>query len=140
MYNTTEEGLFGKIKQCEYCKRPLPSNYEGTLCPNCAEAQLFRDVKEYIRANEVNEYEVADHFHIPLKQVKNWIREGRIEYKANDAETAKYVTMHCQKCGVQISFGSLCQKCLKQSTAGHGVTLQDPNSADTRMHYLDKDK
>ena len=33
MYNTTEEGLFGKIKQCEYCKRPLPSNYEGALCP-----------------------------------------------------------------------------------------------------------
>lgn len=133
----TEEGLFGKIKQCEYCKRPLPSKYEPALCPRCADAQLFRDVKEYIRSNDVNEYEVAEHFSIPLKQVKNWIREGRIEYRT-DPETEKHVRMHCQNCGVQISFGSLCQKCMKQANSGHGYSIGDQDAADTRMHYLDK--
>lgn len=133
-----DEGLFGKVKQCTYCKCPLPSNYDGELCPRCADAQLFRDVKEYIRANDVNEYQVAEHFQIPLKQVKNWIREGRIEYRT-DPQTAKYVVMHCQKCGAPISFGSLCQKCLKQENSGHGTTLQD-FSSDTRMHYLDTPK
>ncbi len=132
-----EEGLFGKIKQCEYCKRPLPSNYEGSLCPRCAEAQLFRDVKEYIRANDVNEYEVSEHFQIPLKQVKGWIREGRIEYKT-DPENEKHVKMHCQKCGVPIDFGVLCQKCLKQENAGKGYSFEDL-AIETRMHYLDKD-
>lgn len=134
----TEEGLFGKYKQCEYCKRPLPLNYESVLCPRCTDAQLFRDVKEFIRSKDVNEYEVAEHFKIPLKQVKGWIREGRIEYRT-DAETEKYVRMHCQNCGVQIAFGTLCQKCMKQTNGGHGYSLKD-NSADTRMHYLDKDE
>ena len=77
----TEEGLFGKYKQCEFCNRPRPNDYEGTLCPRCKDHKLFHDVKEFIRANQVNEYEVADHFKIPLKQVKEWIREGRIEYQ-----------------------------------------------------------
>ena len=37
---------------------------------------FFRNVRDYIRANTVNEYEVAEHFHIPLRQIKEWIREG----------------------------------------------------------------
>ena len=36
-----EEGLFGKYKQCEFCGRPLPKNYEGDLCPRCKDNQLF---------------------------------------------------------------------------------------------------
>ena len=60
-----EEGLFGKYKQCEFCGRPLPKNYEGDLCPRCKDNQLFREVKHFIRSNNVNEYEVAAHFDIP---------------------------------------------------------------------------
>ena len=93
----TEEGLFGKYKQCEFCNRPLPNDYEGTLCPRCKDHKLFHDVKEFIRANQVNEYEVADHFKIPLKQVKEWIREGRIEY--NTSTSSNTISgMHCQHC------------------------------------------
>ena len=76
----TEKNTSDKYKYCEFCGRTLPKHYEGTLCPTCQEAQLFRNVRDYIRANTVNEYEVAEHFHIPLRQIKEWIREGRIEY------------------------------------------------------------
>ena len=107
----TEEGLFGKYKQCEFCGRPLPKNYEDTLCPHCKDNKLFRDVKEFIRSNQVNEYEVASHFGIPLKQVKSWIREGRIEYNTATA-TDTISGMHCQHCGAPVTFGSLCPKCL----------------------------
>ena len=75
----TEKNTSDKYKYCEFCGRTLPKHYEGTLCPTCQEAQLFRNVRDYIRANTVNEYEVAEHFHIPLRQIKEWIREGRIE-------------------------------------------------------------
>lgn len=67
----TEEGLFGKYKQCEFCNRPLPNDYEDTLCPRCKDHKLFHDVKEFIRANQVNEYEVADHFKIPPSRSRN---------------------------------------------------------------------
>ena len=79
------QDLFGNYKYCEECKRPLPLTYKENLCPSCIEQKLFREVKEYIRENDVNEYDVAQHFHIPHMQVKKWIREGRIEYKDDHA-------------------------------------------------------
>ena len=58
----TEKNISDKYKYCEFCGRTLPKHYEGTLCPTCQEAQLFRNVRDYIRANTVNEYEVAEPF------------------------------------------------------------------------------
>ena len=55
----TEKNISDKYKYCEFCGRTLPKHYEGTLCPTCQEAQLFRNVRDYIRANTVNEYEVV---------------------------------------------------------------------------------
>ena len=75
------QSLFDNVKVCENCKRPLPYNYTEALCPRCLDMMLFREVKEYIRTHDVNEYDVAQHFNIPLRQVKNWIKEGRIEDK-----------------------------------------------------------
>ena len=105
-------------------------NFIATFC-----AQLFREVKEYIRANDVNAYDVADHFHIPLHQVKEWIREGRIEYRENPS--AKIEELHCQRCGTPISFGTLCSKCLKHVNSGKGTSVGSGYETDERMHYLD---
>ena len=131
------ERLFGNYKECEYCKRPLPIHYEKTLCPNCLDAQLFHEVKEFIRSNNVNEYEVAEHFGIPIKQVKAWIREGRIEYRTS--ESGSSISMHCQRCGAPVSFGTLCPKCLKLLNGNKGVSIQKPNSGDSKMRYLDNE-
>lgn len=133
----TDEGLFGKYKQCEYCGRPLPLHFEGNLCPGCQDAQLFRDVKEFIRANDVNEYEVAEHFCIPHRKVKEWIREGRIEYRT-DKPTANVSALHCQRCGAPVTFGTLCPKCLKLVNGGHGSSTNYA-VGDSKMHYLDRD-
>ena len=88
--------LFENVNQCKSCKRPLPKDYAQDLCTRCQEIQLFHDVKDYIRSNDVNEYEVADHFNIPLRQVKEWIREGRIEYKETFAQNS-IEGIHCQR-------------------------------------------
>lgn len=131
-----DKNIFDKYKYCEFCGRPLPKSYESNLCPNCQEAQLFRDVKEYIRSNVVNEYEVAEHFHIPLRQVKEWIRDGRIEYRKDNNATIN--GMHCQRCGAPVSFGSLCSKCLKLLNSGSGTAVSE--ASDIRMRYLDAPK
>ena len=105
------EGLLGKYRQCSFCGRPLPRGFEGDMCPACMEQELFREVKDFIRSHEVNEYQVAEHFNIPVRVVKNWIKDGRIEYKeiGND----NIIGIHCQRCGSPVSFGTLCPKCLK---------------------------
>lgn len=117
----SKESLFENLKFCSVCHTPLPLNYEEETCPFCKENQLFSEVKEYIRANDVTEYQVADHFHIPQRQVKKWITEGRIEYKE---EEERIVTLHCSKCGETIAFGTLCQKCYReqfQTKAGYAT-------------------
>ncbi|MCH5332432.1 MAG: hypothetical protein J1D89_00615 [Agathobacter sp.] len=132
----TEEGLFGNFKQCKECGRALSQHYEGDLCPRCIDAGLFREVKEFIRSNNVNEYEVAEHFHIHLKQVKEWIREGRIEYCIDDP-SSNVSSLHCQRCGVAVNFGTLCPKCLKLLNGNKGYTSDTPGE-DSRMRFLDR--
>lgn len=121
--------------ECEVCKRILPRHYDKTICPHCEENQLFNKVKDFIRSNDVNEYEVANHFNIPIRQVKAWIREGRIEYK--DSSTSN-IMAHCQRCGASISFGSLCPKCLKLLNGNKGYNISPISSGSSgSMRFLD---
>lgn len=129
----TNTSLFDTYKYCENCRKPLPISYKDALCPNCKESALFHEVKEYIRENIVNEYQVAEHFHIPRRQVREWIREGRIEYVEHGPGSIK--STHCQKCGMPIDFGTLCPKCAKVlHTHAYHATQE---TSDTKMHYLD---
>ena len=67
-------------KYCEHCGQAIPRCSEFACCTECQNSILFRAVKDYIRENNVNEFEVAEHFGIPLRLVKQWMRELRIEY------------------------------------------------------------
>lgn len=132
-----QQELFSNYKYCEYCGNPLSLDYQGVVCPSCSEQQLFREVKDYIRDNDVTEYDVAKHFNIPLHRVKQWIREGRIEYKANP-DSGKVISTHCKECGAPISFGTLCSKCLKKQNIS-GFSKTTPNESG-RMRYFEDPK
>ena len=67
-------------KYCEHCGKAIPRSSEFACCVDCQETIIFHAVKDYIRENNVNEFQVADHFNIPLRLVKQWMRERRIEY------------------------------------------------------------
>ena len=67
-------------KYCEHCGQAIPRSSEFACCASCQDTILFQKVKEYIRENNVNAFQVAEHFHIPLGLVKRWMRELRIEY------------------------------------------------------------
>ena len=120
---------------CKECHRTLPKNYKEDVCPACKERLLFSKVKEYIRNNDVTEYDVAKEFGIPLMKVKGWIREGRIEYKELHNEVLQ--NLHCQECGKSISFGNLCSDCLRKANVSGGATfsLED---VDQRFRFLQK--
>lgn len=129
---------FETYKYCEFCGKPLPKSYKEDCCPECIERQLFSHVKDYIREHDVNEYEVAHHFGIPVNQVKMWIREGRIEYKEHQGGTIAGV--RCQHCGAAVTFGTLCPKCLKlmNSRKVYGRSY-GPAKGSTKMHFMDKE-
>lgn len=137
--NDTPLGLFGTYKQCRFCNRPLPIKFEGDLCPKCQENQLFIDVRDYIRKHDVNEFEVAQQFHIPLRKVRDWIREGRIEYKARDEEMGMILAnLHCEICGAPVQFGVLCSKCSRNLHAKKGYTTFTMDKDKSKMRFLDQ--
>ena len=67
-------------RRCEHCGQAIPRSAELNYCANCQDTILFREVKEYIRTNNVTAFQVSEHFNIPLSLVKQWMRERRIEY------------------------------------------------------------
>lgn len=125
-------------KYCEFCGAPIPRGLESNCCDKCRERVLFQEVKEYIRANDVNEFQVAAHFNIPLRMVKAWIQEGRIEYKTvPEGKRTLNSNLRCEKCGAPVTFGTLCTKCLRSLTKNiHGYDMQLANE-DGKMHFLD---
>lgn len=140
MFPNTTQGLFGEYLQCGICGKRLPNTYNHPLCPACQEIQLLRDVKDFIRDNDVNEYQVANYFRIPVQKVKSWIREGRIEYKIQNPENHSIDEIHCQKCGAPISFGNYCTKCTKaMNNFKRGYGTFDSYGAE-KMRFLDKDE
>lgn len=124
---------FGK-KQCIRCGRNMHQMYPEDLCPACMEIELFHQVKEYIRENDVNEQDVAEHFDISVKKVRDWIREGRIQYKGESADKISSVT--CKICGKPISFGVTCPEC--HSLAQLQVVAQMNQAQDEKMHFIGK--
>lgn len=136
----TDDTLFQNYKFCTQCHKPLSNSYSDDICPECKERQLFNEVKEYIRSNVVNEYQVCEHFHIPHHKVREWIREGRIEY-VKKGDQVVMISLHCKECGAPITFGSLCPKCLKKQNVKKGHAYAAPSKEnDVRMHFLDSEK
>ncbi len=129
-----EKALFENLNYCSRCKRPLPKSYTEDMCPPCQAQALFERVKEYIRNNDVNEHQVAEHFDIPLSTVKNWIREGRIEYK--ESADPKIKGLFCQKCGAPVSFGTLCTNCMREANGQHGYSVYR-GGKNNKMRFLD---
>lgn len=136
--NTIDKKNTIDYKYCEFCMSPIPRNQEIPYCVACQEKIIFLKVKDYIRENDVNEFQVAEHFGIPLRLVKEWIREGRIEYKKTP-EDQKTINnnMRCVKCGEPITFGTVCTKCLRSLSKNiHGYDMQKVHE-DDRMRFLD---
>lgn len=108
------QGLFEDYVKCACCGRYLPRGAnEGDICGVCQEVELFAKVKDYVRNNRVNEYQLAMHFEIPLKLVKKWLNEGRIEYYIDENADNKYLVF-CLDCGIPLSKdnkGLLCPRC-----------------------------
>ena len=124
-------------KYCEFCNAPIPRQSDESYCPKCRERVLFMEMGSEYDVEEFMREVLADHFGIPLRIVKDWIREGRIEYK--DDGTGKHIVIdnNCSRCGAPVKFGTLCPKCLKLMNRNmQGFGTQQAQE-DDRMYFLD---
>lgn len=130
------------IKVCKNCGRKIFHDPQADLCPMCKEQELFYEVKDYIRKNDVKDYDVAKKFGIPLSKVNEWIKQGRIQYKDDPTMKAVIMGNYCQVCGSPTNFGTICPKCMKMQKREsiHGVAINKINPEDNKMRFLDNDK
>ncbi|WP_051201120.1 hypothetical protein [Butyrivibrio sp. XPD2002] len=132
-----------QTRVCLNCGRRLLKDSKKNLCPKCAEQELFCDVRDYIRANDVKDYQVAEHFNLPLSKVKEWIKQGRIQYK--DDPSMKQIIMgnYCQVCGTPTNFGTICPQCMRDKKRAEqiGVAIAQPKAAgDNKMQFMKDEK
>lgn len=137
MATVQTKGFFENYKYCKDCKTLLPEGYEFEFCPQCIEQRLFREVRDYIRKNNVNEYDVAEEFQLPVGRVKSWIREGRIQYQAQNSK--QVLGIHCARCGEPITVGTFCANCLRFMRGPKGTLgFQMDDIEASKMRFLDE--
>lgn len=129
---------YSRYKSCSMCGRQLPIDYEKDYCPACEDDVLFKEVREYIRTHEVTEFELAEIFNISQNKVRRWIKEGRIEYVTGEN---KMMNTRCQRCGIPVSFGTLCPDCMRVMNGSKEVSYISFGSKKdrNRMRFLSKE-
>ena len=129
---------YSRYKSCSMCGRQLPIDYEKDYCPACEDDVLFKEVREYIRTHEVTEFELAEIFNISQNKVRRWIKEGRIEYVTGEN---KMMNTRCQRCGIPVSFGTLCPDCMRVMNGSKEVSYISFGSKrdSNRMRFLSKE-
>ena len=70
-----------EVKYCKMCRKALPPLSDREYCYACEELLLFDKVREFVRNNDVNEYQVAEYFDIPVRMVKQWIKGEELNIK-----------------------------------------------------------
>ena len=132
-----DKKLADSVHECKQCGRVLNKMYKEDVCPECKDINLFAEVKDYIRKNDVKEVDVADHFNIPVAKVRRWIKEGRIQYKEGEHITP----IHCQICGKSIDFGAVCPECRRKNGLHiHAVKSYRDEDIHNAMRFLGREE
>lgn len=136
--------MFMEVQVCKHCRRLFQSVSGSNVCPNCyvgLEAD-FKTVKRYIRSHPNSTIvEVAEACEMEMAQIRQWIKDERIEYTKNSV-----IGIECEKCGVSIKTGRLCTACKNETTnilksvyVKKKVTDSEGKvEADTKMRFLNK--
>lgn len=97
------------VRTCRQCKRIFNYLSGPTICPSCREKleEKFQEVKKYVEEHRgVNMHEVAEVCEVEVQQIRQWLKEERLELTEG---SAAFLT--CESCGISIRSGKYCDKC-----------------------------
>lgn len=109
------------VRNCRSCGCIFNYVTGPVTCPACREKleMKFREVKDYIRENKgVGITEVAEACDVEPGQIRQWLREERLELAADSA-----VFLRCENCGQPIRSGRFCEKCTLNMAKGFQEVL-----------------
>lgn len=109
------------IRNCRSCGRIYNYISGPNVCPSCREGleAKFQEVKDYIRAHKgAGIVEVAEACDVEASQIRQWLREERLEVTEDSA-----VFLQCETCGGPIRSGRFCEKCKGSMTKSFNSVL-----------------
>ena len=98
-----------EVKNCRRCRRLFNYISGQPICPQCRDEleKKFQEVKKYIFDNRgATIRDVVENCDIEESQVRQWIREERLEFSSGVDIGAT-----CENCGAPIVTGRFCEKC-----------------------------
>lgn len=133
-----------EVMNCRTCRRLFNYISGVRLCPACREEleKKFQEVKKYVEENPgVTIAKVAEDMEVPVKQIKDWVREERLILSEAWGE------IFCDACGKAIKSGKFCPECKHKMVTTLGSAYAKNNSpktsksskgsADGKMRFLD---
>ncbi len=107
------------LSNCPRCGKTFNRLPSAKICPECheVEEQQFERVYTYLRDNPgVSIAKISSDTEVPERLILEWFRGRRLF--AQDSS----VTWPCERCGVPVSEGRVCQRCagkFQASLGGH---------------------
>lgn len=111
------------VKSCKGCSRLFNYIAGPHLCPNCREKleEKFQEVKAYINDHKgVSIQTVSEECDVDNNQIKQWLREGRLEITEDSA-----IFINCESCGAPIKSGRFCNACAYKMQSGFNSIVED---------------
>jgi hypothetical protein len=122
-----------EVKVCKKCKRLFNYIYGPELCQDCLkivpnddkerigkelnvilkpkdkeDEEKYDQVRDFVMANpRATVAQIAEVNGIKPSTLLEWVREDRLEFSDN----SKHAWFECEKCGIKISSGRLCNRC-----------------------------
>lgn len=120
------------VRPCKGCSRLFNYIAGPHLCPACREKleQKFQQVKEYINEHRgVSMQTVSEECEVENTQIKQWLREGRLEITDDSA-----IFINCESCGAPIKSGRFCNQCSYKMQTGFNNIVQDYKKQNEPKH------
>ena len=125
------------VRTCRQCKRIFNYLSGPSLCPACKEdlEKKFQEVKKYIQDHPgVNIPIVAEECDVEAKQIKQWLREERLELSDSAGSL-----LTCDSCGAAIRSGKFCDKCKSSMANDLQSVMPNKKPAESTLHKKDKE-
>ena len=114
------------VRNCRTCGKLFNYVSGPFMCPACREnlENKFQEVKKYIQDNRgVGVKDVAEACDVDAGQIRQWIREERLEFSEGSME------LGCEKCGKPITSGRFCAACKAGMVNSLNNVYQQPSRA-----------
>ena len=111
------------VRNCRKCGKIFNYVAGPFICPACKEKleESFQRTKKYVQDHRgATVQEVSQECEVDVSQIREWVREERLEFANGDASG---IGLACEKCGASIPSGRFCEKCKAEMTNGFNNVL-----------------